>query len=98
MSKGLAARDRSINLRDTEAIDYGVADEDDDEENELNELRRENQLATVWNDGGVTKDEALWKLEKMFSSLVDKHEDAETNETIYETLLTAHRSVSRITE
>lgn len=73
-------------------------EEDDDEINEMKNLREEARLSTVWRTGGDVKNEVLWKLEKLFSSLVSKQEDEETNEKTYETLLSAHKSVSRATK
>ena len=73
-------------------------EEDDDEINEMKNLREDARLSTVWRTGGDVKNEVLWKLEKLFSSLVSKQEDEETNEKTYETLLSAHKSVSRATK
>ena len=97
------APDRSINLKNSEMEDNaGNAEEeendDDDEMNEMRNLREEARLSTVWKTGGDVKNEVLWKLEKLFSSFVSKHEDEETNQKTYETLLSAHKSVTRATK
>ena len=95
-----SAPNRSIDLKSSEMDDNaGNEDEEDDDEiNEMKNLREEARLSTVWRTGGDVKNEVLWKLEKLFSSLVSKQEDEETNEKTYETLLSAHKSVSRATK
>lgn len=97
MASSASARDKSINLKDTEEDD-NQGDDDNEEENELNDLREENRLSSVWKEGGTVKELVLWKLQKMFSSFVTKHEDEDTGEKTYETLLSAHKSVSRATK
>ena len=94
------APSRLINLKSSEMDDNaGNEDEEDDDEiNEMKNLREDARLSTVWRNGGDVKNEVLWKLEKLFSSLVSKQEDEETNEKTYETLLSAHKSVSRATK
>lgn len=92
----LQESDKSINLKATEdSFDDG---EDEEEENEIKNLRGENRVSSVWKTGGDAKNEVLWKLEKLFSSFVTKLEDEERNEISYETLLSAHKSVTRATK
>ena len=99
MASRSAVQDRSINLKNTEKEDnLGNEDEDNEEENELKNLREEVRLSTVWKSGGDVKNEVLWKLEKLFSSFVTKYEDENTGRSVYETLLSAHKSVSRATK
>lgn len=93
----LKAPERSINLKETEEED-NIGDEDDEEENEMKNLREEHRISSVWKTGGDVKSEVLWKLEKLFSSFVTKLEDEERNEVTYETLLNAHKSVTRATK
>jgi hypothetical protein len=98
MASSASTRDKSINLKDTEVDDNEGDENDNEEENEFNELRGENRLSSVWKEGGTVKELVLWKLQKMFSSFVTKHEDEDTGEKTYETLLSAHKSVSRATK
>lgn len=94
----LKVSDRSINLKATEMEDSFNDAEDEEEENEIKNLRGENRVSSVWKTGGDAKNEVLWKLEKLFSSFVTKLEDEERNEVSYETLLSAHKSITRATK
>lgn len=98
MASTASGRVRSIDLKDTEEDDNQGGEDDNEEENELNELREENRISSVWKAGGTVKELVLWKLQKMFSSFVTKHEDDDSGEKTYETLLSAHKSVSRATK
>lgn len=93
----LKASERSINLKATEEEDNEGYD-DNEEEDEMKNLREEHRISSVWKTGGDIKNEVLWKLEKLFSSFVTKLEDEELNEVTYETLLSAHKSVTRATK
>ena len=93
----LKASERSINLKATEDED-NEGDDDNEEEDEMKNLREEHRISSVWKTGGDLKNEVLWKLEKLFSSFVTKLEDEELNEVTYETLLSAHKSVTRATK
>lgn len=99
MASRSKAPNRSIDLNNTEIEDnLGNQEEDDDEETEMKNLREEARLSTVWRSGGDVKNEVLWKLEKLFSSFVAKHEDERTGGVTHETLLSAHKSVTRATK
>ena len=62
----LNVSDRSINLKATELEDNFNDGDDEEEENEIKNLRGENRVSSVWKTGGDAKNEVLWKLEKLF--------------------------------